>query len=198
MQRRLIAKLGSKAVSQAPIEEWNNGVAVQDIENAKVECLQRAMDDKTARITFPTSGFSHLILGYDGTQQTLRDVDRLSVSPELVSGKQVAAFKGCFVYRTVGQIHRTAFCFFYEAKLSDISHLNYCTVGQTANWVGRASHTRLAAVVGPSRVQPADQISGRRCMVHGRRGSKGDQSVRWHRSAHVHRTGRLRRALWSS
>lgn len=115
------------------IEEWGNGIAVSDIEKFKGECLQLPMTDQNAQITFPTAGFTNFILGYDGTQQTLRDFDKLSVTPELVAGKQVVAFKGCFVYRTLGEIRRTSFCYFYLAKVSDISHLNYCAVGQAAD-----------------------------------------------------------------
>ena len=91
------------------------------------------MNDQGARITFPTSGFTNFFLKYDGTQQNLRDVQRLSVTPGLVSGKEILALKGCFVYRTVGQVRRTSFCFFYQAKVSETAHLNFCTVGQAAD-----------------------------------------------------------------
>jgi hypothetical protein len=115
------------------LEEWSNGTAVTDIEKAKIECLRLAMTDQTARITFPTTGFNTFNLRYDGTKLSVRDVEKLSVSPDLVSGKAVVAFKGCFVYRTFGEIHRTSVCYFYQAKVSDVAHLNFCTVGQAAN-----------------------------------------------------------------
>jgi hypothetical protein len=115
------------------LEEWNNGTAITDIEKWKTECLQLPMNDQNARITFPTTGFNSFVIRYDGTQQNIRDVQKLSISSELVVGKGIAAFKGCFVYRTSGQIHRTSFCYFYQAKVSDVAHLNYCTVGQAAD-----------------------------------------------------------------
>jgi hypothetical protein len=52
------------------------------------------MNDQNARITFPTTDFTNFIVHYDGTQQTLRDIQKLSVSPNLVAGKEIVAFKG--------------------------------------------------------------------------------------------------------
>jgi hypothetical protein len=115
------------------LEEWNSGTAVTDIEKTKAECLQQPMNDQGARITFPTSGFTNFFIKNDGTQQNLRDVQRLSVTPGLVSGKEVLALRGCFVYRTVERVHRTSFCYFYQAKVTDAAHLNFCTVGQAAD-----------------------------------------------------------------
>jgi hypothetical protein len=115
------------------LEEWNNGTASADIEKFKTECLQLPMNDQNARITFPTTGFNNFIIRYDGTQQNIRDVQKLSISPDLIGGKEIAAFEGCFVYRTSGQVHRTSICYFYQAKVSDVAHLNYCTVGQAAD-----------------------------------------------------------------
>jgi hypothetical protein len=115
------------------IEDWTNGTAVQDIEKWKTECLQMPMNDQVARITFPTTGFTNFIIRYDGTQQSIRDIQRLSVSTEIVTGKAIVALKGCFVYRTVEKVHRTSFCYYYQAKVSEVAHLNYCTVGQAAD-----------------------------------------------------------------
>jgi hypothetical protein len=115
------------------LEDWNNGTAVADIEKFKAECLALPMSNQGVRITFPTTGFNTFQIKYNGTQESLRDVQKLSVSPNLVGGKEVVAFKGCFVYQSSGQIHRTSFCYFYQAKVSDVAHLNYCTVGQAAD-----------------------------------------------------------------
>jgi hypothetical protein len=115
------------------LDEWNNGNAVADIEKAKAECLALPMSSQGVRITFPTTGFNTFQIKYDGTQQSLRDVQKLSVRPNLVEGKEVVAFKGCFVYQTSGQVHRTSFCYFYQAKVSEPAHLNFCTVGQAAD-----------------------------------------------------------------
>ncbi|MBR0957250.1 hypothetical protein [Bradyrhizobium japonicum] len=115
------------------IEEWNNGLAVQDIERSKSECLQSPFNNQTARVTFPTTGFTTFQLGYDGTQLSLRDVQKLSVTADLAGGKQVVVFKGCFVYVTIEEVRRTSFCYFYQFKVSSLDHLNYCTVGQAAN-----------------------------------------------------------------
>jgi hypothetical protein len=83
------------------LDEWNSGTGVQDIEKWRTECLQSPMNDQIARITFPTTGFTNFFIRYDGTQQSIRDVQKLSVSPEVVIGKAIVALKGCFVY--VGQ-----------------------------------------------------------------------------------------------
>jgi hypothetical protein len=115
------------------IEDWNNGSAAGDISKFKTECLNTPMTDESSRVSFPTNGFNSFFLHYNGTQASLRDVQQLSVTPEIISGKSVVAFKGCFVYRTVEVVHRTAYCHFYYAKVSDPTHLNFCAVGQAAD-----------------------------------------------------------------
>jgi hypothetical protein len=115
------------------LDEWNNGTAVADMEKTKAECLALPMSNQGVRITFPTAGSNTFQIIYDGTQQSLRDVQKLSVTRKLVEGKEVVAFKGCFVYQTTGQIHRTSYCYFYQAKVTEPAHLNYCIAGQEAN-----------------------------------------------------------------
>lgn len=113
--------------------EWDNGTAASDIEKWKADCLQLPMNDQNARVTFPTTGFTNFNLKYTGTQKSLRDVGQLSVTPAILAGTEIVAVKGCFVYRTSGQVHRTSYCYFYQAKFSDATHLNFCTVGQAAD-----------------------------------------------------------------
>jgi hypothetical protein len=115
------------------IEDWTNGLASKEIERARAECMALPMNDQNASVTFPTSGFTNFIRRYDGTQKSLRDVERLSIPAEFLSGKQVVVLKGCFVSRTVDEIHRTSFCYFYQSKITDAAHLNYCAAGQAAN-----------------------------------------------------------------
>lgn len=116
-----------------PIADWNGGAAVTDIENSKNECLKLPMNDLLARITFPTTGFNTFNESYDGTPLNIRDVNKIAITDKIVSGSEIVAFKGCFVYRTVSEVHRTAFCYYYQAKVSDAAHLNFCNVGQAAN-----------------------------------------------------------------
>jgi hypothetical protein len=108
------------SIGEYSLDAWNNGTAVQDIEKFKTDCLGTPMNDQFARVSFPTSGFNSFVLRYDGTQASLRDVDKLSVTDDLVSGKEIVAFKGCFVYRTLNEVHRTSFCFSYQAKTTDV------------------------------------------------------------------------------
>jgi len=49
---------------------------------------------------------------------------------KLISGDEVFAIKGCFVYKTVETIHRSEFCFFYQVNSTQLPNLNFCTVGQ--------------------------------------------------------------------
>jgi hypothetical protein len=113
--------------------DWNNGEAVRAIESVKSECLKTPINETIARITFPTSGFSSFNASYDGTPQSIRDVNKVAVTDGVVSGQEIAVIQGCFAYRTVGEIHRTAFCYYYQAKVSDPGHLTFCNVGQAAN-----------------------------------------------------------------
>jgi hypothetical protein len=125
-----IAMLAPKVFSYA---DWNNGEAVKAIEAVKNECLKTPINDATARITFPTSGFSNFSIAYDGTPQSIRDVNKIAVTDGVVSGQEIAVVQGCFSYRTVSEIHHTAYCFYYQAKITDPAHLNFCNVGQAAN-----------------------------------------------------------------
>jgi hypothetical protein len=113
--------------------DWNSGEAVRVLEAAKNDCLKAPLTDVGVRMTFPTSGFTTFNIGYDGTPQSIRDVGKIAITEEIMSGREMVAVHGCFVYRTVEEIHRTAFCFFYQAKVSDPNHLNFCTIGQAAN-----------------------------------------------------------------
>jgi hypothetical protein len=117
---RQLAPIFSNVVPKIyTVEDWIGGVAAADIEKFKADCLELPMNDQNARITFPTTGFNSFVIHHDGTQQNRRDVGRLSVTPEHVSGTAVVAFKGSFVYRTIEQVHRTTFYYFYQAKVSD-------------------------------------------------------------------------------
>jgi hypothetical protein len=113
--------------------EWNGGEAVKAIEDVKSECLKAPVNDTIARITFPTTGFSSFNASYDGTPQNIRDVNKISISDGVVSGQQFLVIQGCFAYRTVNEVHHTAFCYYYQARFTDPAHLSFCTVGQAAN-----------------------------------------------------------------
>jgi hypothetical protein len=113
--------------------DWDNGNAISDIEKYADQCTHSPIAEIGIRMIFPTSGFTSYNLGYDGTQKDVRDIGRLSVTDGIVAGTQIVAFKGCIIYRTVNEIHHTAFCYFYRAKSVDPAHLFYCTVGQAAD-----------------------------------------------------------------
>jgi hypothetical protein len=113
--------------------DWDGGKAAVDIEKYADQCVRSPIGDLGIRMIFPTSGFTSYNLGYDGTQKDLHDVGKISVTEGIVAGTQIVTFKGCIIYRTVNEIHHTAFCYFYRAKSADPAHLFYCTVGQTAD-----------------------------------------------------------------
>jgi hypothetical protein len=113
--------------------DWNNGVAVTAIEAIKNECLRTPINETIARITFPTTGFASFNISYDGTPQNIRDVNKIAVTNGVVSGQEIAVIQGCFAYRTVNEVHRTAFCYNYQARVSDPGHLTFCNFGQAAN-----------------------------------------------------------------
>jgi hypothetical protein len=48
---------------------------------------------------------------------------------EIKTGDNIFAVRGCIVYEAFSAIHHTAFCYFYDAQMTDIAHLNICTVG---------------------------------------------------------------------
>jgi hypothetical protein len=114
-------------------EQWTNSDAAKDIIDFKDSCLRVKALAQAVHVVYPTTGFTSSNIAYDATLRGLNDNQKINATDKLVSGDDIIAFRGCFVYSTIEIIRHTAFCFFYQANFTDAAHLNFCTVGQEAD-----------------------------------------------------------------
>jgi hypothetical protein len=54
-------------------------------------------------------------------------------TPELQNGSATLVWNICFAYRTEGQVHRSARCFFYRKGMTTMSHFSQCGGGDFAD-----------------------------------------------------------------
>src|SRR5271166_4792807 len=111
-------------------EQWDNGQAATSLTKGKSDCFNTATITGT-RFAWPTTGFSnyfaHIPEGRVPQPGVVVWTDRLN------NGDDLMTVQGCIIYEAFGEIHHTAFCYFYDRRLSDMSHLNICTVGNDVN-----------------------------------------------------------------
>jgi hypothetical protein len=106
--------------------EWNNGAAVTALVDRQDACL----NNKTIsgfRFAWPTSGFSNYILQVPAGR--IPEIGTAAWTTNLTTGTDILAVQGCIIYEAFSEIHHTAFCYFYDGRITDPSHLNICTVG---------------------------------------------------------------------
>jgi hypothetical protein len=111
-------------------DNWEHGKASSEIEARKNECL--AIPSITgARFAWPTSGFNAYTVHFPDGQIPQNGV--AVWTPEIDNGSAIVVLQGCIAYEAFNEIHRSAFCYFYDSKMSDIAHLNVCNVGNEIN-----------------------------------------------------------------
>jgi hypothetical protein len=115
-------------------DAWNNGVGVGvwPIVLWQNKCMGGAIPPNpvNARVAYPTTGFSAYRLQVYSDDATLAQSDRFLATDEFISGDEIFVFVGCFVYGTPQNTHHSAFCFFFDHKVSDVHNLSYSQIGQ--------------------------------------------------------------------
>ena len=77
-----------------------------------------------ADVVYPSQpGGNHLMLGMPKGWMTA----------DIVNGRSALIVEMCFAYKTLGTVHRTAFCYFYRPGVSENGQLNVCTAGNHAD-----------------------------------------------------------------
>jgi hypothetical protein len=115
-------------------DDWNNGSAISDIVRFQNKCVSGSITGVPSGVAFPTMTLGASYQLHIGAEpHKMPEKGAIVVTPILISGDQILTFRGCFTYETLEKAHHTAFCYFYDAKVTDINHLNYCTVGQLAD-----------------------------------------------------------------
>lgn len=112
------------------LADWENGSAARVIMGWKDECLAANPPFGGTRMAFPSSSnnsFYHVSFNTDD------HVPKIVVSDALTNGNDIFVIRGCFMYRSAGEHRHTSFCFFYQAKLTNLPNLSICTVGNDAD-----------------------------------------------------------------
>jgi hypothetical protein len=106
------------------VAEDMNGVLTTRMMIALQKCLATPARI-LAGVVFPTSGFNSNALNIA--------VDEKLIDDDVATGAKILVVNGCFAYQTGNVTHHSAFCYFYRADESDITHLNICTAGNYAD-----------------------------------------------------------------
>jgi len=114
------------------LAQWNDGSAAINIKKITNSCLEKVPSDMDpTRTTFPTTGQATYFWHIKSNAKEL--AAPFVVTDKLMAGEEIAVLEGCFIYKTVGEIHQTMCCYYFQQKETTPSALNYCTVGQFAN-----------------------------------------------------------------
>jgi hypothetical protein len=100
------------------------GVTRQRVAEYIMNC-KRTSPTLGANTVFPTSGLS----GYQARGQ----IDKTDVDWEVIYGVKIVVVPGCFVYRTLNEIHRSAFCFFSQNGTTALNSWSFCPFGNYAD-----------------------------------------------------------------
>jgi hypothetical protein len=78
-----------------------------------------------ASTVFPTSGAS--------VYQARGQIDKTEVDWDVINGVKIVIVPGCFVYKTLNEIHRSAFCFFSQNGTTALNAWAFCPFGNYAD-----------------------------------------------------------------
>ncbi len=122
------------AIRKWSIGQWTDGSAAGAIAAFKDRCLA-TQDVDGKNVAYPTtglgSGYNYIIESNDGN---IPEGDRFVADDDVMKGDAVVAATACVSYKTVGEIHHTAMCYFYRAnKTPSVAALNICDMGNAAD-----------------------------------------------------------------
>ncbi len=80
-----------------------------------------------ATVVFPSVG------GFGGGYQMTKALLGEEVDQVVVDGDKIVFLSGCFVYKSVGEIHRSSFCYYFKAQKTQPANWNICAVGNDAD-----------------------------------------------------------------
>jgi hypothetical protein len=111
-------------------QDWDAGFVNNVIAARQEDCM------KTDRIdgfqsAWPTTGLSTYTIHFP--EAKMPQIGTAAWSDRINNGDDIVTVQGCFVYETFSKIRHTSFCFYYDARATDASHLNFCGVGNYAN-----------------------------------------------------------------
>jgi hypothetical protein len=111
------------------LAQWNDGTATNEIISLAANCLSISQVAKGLQVAFPNTGFSSYQLHFD----TSNGEPKIIVTDDIIAGKEIVKIQGCFAYKSIGQFHHTAFCYYYRGTVNILPILNICMVGNDAD-----------------------------------------------------------------
>src|SRR5215472_1319279 len=96
----------------------------RNIRDALNKCLATKPGERT-RVIYPNPTGSN--------DRTTLSVKRELIDWEVLYGTKILVVPGCYAYRTAGQTHHSAFCFFYQHGFSNADNWPICQGGNYAD-----------------------------------------------------------------
>jgi len=96
----------------------------RNIRDALNKCLATQPGERT-RVIYPNPAA--------GNDRTTLSVKRELIDWEVLYGTKILVVPGCYAYRTAGQTHHSAFCFFYQHGFSNADNWPICQGGNYAD-----------------------------------------------------------------
>ncbi|MBV9585414.1 MAG: hypothetical protein JO213_11065 [Alphaproteobacteria bacterium] len=94
------------------------------IRDALNRCLATKPGDRT-RVIYPTAS--------NANDRTVLSIKRELIDWDVLYGTKILVVPGCFAYRSAGQTHHSAFCFFYQHGFSNSENWPICQGGNYAD-----------------------------------------------------------------
>jgi hypothetical protein len=116
-----------------PKDAWHNGGVDAVLLTFEKDCMTAPMPNRPpTNVAYPVTGSSNYIWRVTSDDDTLPQQSRFVVTDDLLKDG-LFALRGCMLYGEREQTHHSAFCFYYEANVSDPNRLPVCLIGQNAD-----------------------------------------------------------------
>lgn len=106
-------------------EEEQSGVVSSRINDFISKCKIKWTPSQKG-VVFPSANTT-------SAYELTRRLDVNLVDQDVIDGAKAIYIDGCFVYKSAGAIHRSSFCYFFNAKKTKPGNWNICLIGNDAD-----------------------------------------------------------------
>jgi hypothetical protein len=106
------------------LDESLRGKIEKDVHESQERCLAKPLSNENSAV-YPATGFNNY--------RMYITFDKSVVDWNVIYGTKIIIFEGCYVYDTFSEIHRSAFCYFYQAGLIKTNSWAFCPTGHHAD-----------------------------------------------------------------
>jgi hypothetical protein len=113
--------------------DWMSGYGCFALITIKDFCMSRE-DFVAVSVTWPNTGGGEYNIQYPPISPPDIGEEPITFDAPVQNGDEIAAFVGCFTYRTIEEVHHTAFCYFAQPGDVKVSvPLSICRCGNGAD-----------------------------------------------------------------